>query len=77
MKLCEIVVDMSTAISQSFVKILSKTKNFCKQTADTYIHWRHLLMCTACTCTGYIFSLEVLKVLKVSFFLEKSLSGTG
>ena len=31
-------------------------------------HWRHLLMCTACTCTGYFFSLEVLKVSKVSFF---------
>ena len=33
-----------------------------------YLHWRHLLMCTACTCTGYFFSLEVLKVSKVSFF---------
>ena len=42
-----------------------------------HVHWRHLLMCTACTCTGYFFSLEVLKVSKVSFFLEKSRSGTG
>ena len=42
-----------------------------------YQHWRHLLMCTACTCTGYFFSLEVLKVSKVSFFMIKKSRGTG
>ena len=61
----------STTKSQSYNYLQSKNQ------WHQYDHWRHLLMCTACTCTGYFFSLKVLKVSKVSFFMFKKSRGTG
>ena len=53
--LCEIVVLMGATISQSFVKIGSKTKNFyfqdifCKQTADTLFQFSQKPLAQFCS----------------------------